>query len=66
MTACMTIQIVKQLSYNGNTDDNDRQDLNEDKSSRRKALAEMRAWIKTTPGINHCRTDNSFLLRFLR
>jgi len=43
-----------------------RKDLNEDKSSRRKALAEMRAWIKTTPGINHCRTDNSFLLRFLR
>jgi len=43
-----------------------RKDLNEDKTTRRKALTAMRNWITTNSSIKHCRTDNNFLLRFLR
>ncbi|KAK9891932.1 hypothetical protein WA026_017415 [Henosepilachna vigintioctopunctata] len=42
------------------------EELREDEHSRKTALASMREWIKQNPKIKYCRTDASFLLRFLR
>lgn len=42
------------------------QELREDDESRMHALAVMRDWINKHPDITNCRTDASFLLRFLR
>ncbi|XP_065219188.1 alpha-tocopherol transfer protein-like isoform X2 [Planococcus citri] len=43
-----------------------KQELREDEQTRQFALIQMREWIKKNPRIIHCRTDDSFLLRFLR
>ncbi|CAH1107241.1 unnamed protein product [Psylliodes chrysocephalus] len=42
------------------------EELREDESSRRSALASMREWIMQNPKIRNCRMDSKFLLRFLR
>ncbi|CAG9864150.1 unnamed protein product [Phyllotreta striolata] len=42
------------------------EELREDDSSRRSALASMREWILQNPRIKNCRMDAKFLLRFLR
>merc|ERR1712062_718249 len=34
--------------------------------TRKRALRELRDWLKSQPHISGCRSDNSFLLRFLR
>ena len=41
-------------------------DLCEKPSTRKKALREMRDWVKSSVHFQNCRTDSSFLLRFLR
>ncbi|XP_039286268.1 alpha-tocopherol transfer protein-like [Nilaparvata lugens] len=41
-------------------------ELREDESGRAQALMQLREWIKKNYDIHHCRTDDSFLLRFLR
>lgn len=41
-------------------------ELCESPKNRKKALRELRDWIKSQNHISGCRTDNSFLLRFLR
>ncbi|EDS43951.1 conserved hypothetical protein [Culex quinquefasciatus] len=41
-------------------------DLNETQENRAQSLAQMRDWIAKHPHINKCRTDSTFLLRFLR
>lgn len=41
-------------------------ELRENPKIRKRALRELRDWLKTQPHISGCRTDNSFLLRFLR
>ena len=41
-------------------------DLREDDNVRNPALKQMREWIAKHPHIKRCRTDASFLLRFLR
>ncbi|BES98610.1 CRAL_TRIO_N [Nesidiocoris tenuis] len=41
-------------------------ELREDDNSRAQALRQMRDWIEKNPKIISCRTDDSFLLRFLR
>lgn len=43
-----------------------RQDLGETSKIRRKALAEVRKWIKAQPQFRRARLDSNFLLRFLR
>ena len=41
-------------------------ELRENSKTRKRALRELRDWFKTQPHISGCRTDNNFLLRFLR
>lgn len=41
-------------------------ELCESPKTRKKALRELRDWLKSQNHISGCRTDNSFLLRFLR
>lgn len=41
-------------------------ELREDKSTRESALEQMRAWLKKNSDVENVRTDDSFLLRFLR
>ena len=41
-------------------------ELHESPKTRKRALRELRDWLKSQPHISGCRTDNNFLLRFLR
>jgi len=41
-------------------------ELCEKPSTRKKGLRELRDWIKSSTHFQNCRTDSSFLLRFLR
>jgi len=41
-------------------------ELHESPKTRKRALRELRDWLKAQPHISGCRTDNNFLLRFLR
>ena len=41
-------------------------ELNETNKLRKKALADVRKWIKSQPHIRRARLDSSFILRFLR
>ena len=41
-------------------------ELCEKPAAKKKALREMRDWIKSSTHFQNCRTDSSFLLRFLR
>ena len=41
-------------------------ELRESAKTRKRALRELRDWLKSQPHISGCRSDNSFLLRFLR
>lgn len=41
-------------------------ELREDKSTREQALEQMRDWLKKNCDVENVRTDDSFLLRFLR
>ncbi|XP_055607694.1 retinaldehyde-binding protein 1-like [Uranotaenia lowii] len=50
-------QLLEQIS---------RDELNENDHVRRESLRQMRDWIVQNPRIKNCRTDDSFLLRFLR
>jgi len=43
-----------------------RRELNETAKLRKKALAFVRAWVRSQPHIKRARTDASFILRFLR
>ncbi|XP_014243792.1 clavesin-1-like [Cimex lectularius] len=43
-----------------------KKELREDESTRDQALESMRTWVEQNPRIISCRTDDSFLLRFLR
>lgn len=43
-----------------------RLELREDDNTREQALKQFRHWIQKHPTIKKCRTDSSFLLRFLR
>ncbi|XP_053687561.1 clavesin-1-like [Sabethes cyaneus] len=43
-----------------------REELNEDDFVRRQSLEQMRVWIGQNQRIKNCRTDDRFLLRFLR
>jgi len=43
-----------------------RQDLGETSKLRKKALAEVRKWVKAQPHFRRARLDSNFLLRFLR
>lgn len=43
-----------------------RRELKEDSKKRKKALSEVRKWIKSQPHIRKVRLDANFLLRFLR
>jgi len=43
-----------------------RTELNETVKVRKKAIAEVRKWIKTQPHFKRCRLDANFILRFLR
>lgn len=43
-----------------------RTELREDENIRVHSLKQMREWIQKHPDIEYCRTDSSFLLRFLR
>ena len=43
-----------------------RVDLNENNKVRKKALAEVRKWIKSQPHFRRARLDSNFILRFLR
>jgi len=40
--------------------------LKEDEKTRKRALIDLRKWIRLHPNIKNCRMDNNFLLRFLR
>jgi len=48
------------------TQDIARTELNETPNLRKKAIAEVRKWIKTQPHFKRCRLDANFILRFLR
>lgn len=41
-------------------------ELHESSKNRKRALRELRDWLKSQSHISNCRTDNNFLLRFLR
>ena len=41
-------------------------ELRESAKTRKRALRELRDWLKSQNHISGCRSDNSFLLRFLR
>jgi hypothetical protein len=41
-------------------------ELREEDLRRSQSLDQFRDWISKQSHINHCRTDDSFLLRFLR
>lgn len=41
-------------------------ELHESSKNRKKALRELRDWLKSQAHISNCRSDNNFLLRFLR
>ena len=43
-----------------------RVELNEHSKTRKKALAEVRKWIKSQPHFRRARLDSNFILRFLR
>ncbi|XP_053688459.1 retinaldehyde-binding protein 1-like [Sabethes cyaneus] len=43
-----------------------RKELREDDEIRKQTLIQMREWIEKNPYIKKCRTDNTFLLKFLR
>lgn len=43
-----------------------KKELREDKATREQALAQMRDWLRKNSDVEHVRTDDSFLLRFLR
>nr|BAH71591.1 ACYPI000881 [Acyrthosiphon pisum] len=43
-----------------------KEELREDKATRNNALSQMRLWLKQNKKIIHSRSDDSFLLRFLR
>lgn len=43
-----------------------REELRENESLRKQSLEQMRDWIAKNPRIKNCRTDDVFLLRFLR
>lgn len=43
-----------------------RKELREDKTTREQSLVQMRDWLKKNSEIENVRTDDSFLLRFLR
>ncbi|KAL9699674.1 hypothetical protein quinque_003115 [Culex quinquefasciatus] len=43
-----------------------RAELREDDQLRKQSLEQMREWIAKNPRIKNCRTDDAFLLRFLR
>jgi len=43
-----------------------RQELNETPKVRKKALAEVRKWVRSQPHIKRARLDSNFILRFLR
>uniref|UniRef100_A0A182PXA7 CRAL/TRIO N-terminal domain-containing protein n=1 Tax=Anopheles epiroticus TaxID=199890 RepID=A0A182PXA7_9DIPT len=43
-----------------------KEELREDDEIREQSLTQMREWIAKHPYIRKCRTDSSFLLRFLR
>ena len=43
-----------------------KKDLNETTKLRKKALADVRKWIKSQPHLRRTRLDSSFILRFLR
>jgi hypothetical protein len=43
-----------------------KKELREDKSTREQALQQMRDWLKKNYDVENVRTDDSFLLRFLR
>ncbi|XP_055533311.1 retinaldehyde-binding protein 1-like [Wyeomyia smithii] len=43
-----------------------RKELREDEGTREQALMQMREWIEKNPYIKTCRTDDTFLLKFLR
>lgn len=43
-----------------------RKELREDKSARDQCMQQMRDWLKKSDDVQNVRTDDSFLLRFLR
>lgn len=43
-----------------------KKELREDKTTREQALEQMRDWLKKNSDVENVRTDDSFLLRFLR
>lgn len=43
-----------------------RKELREDKSARDQCTQQMREWLKKTDDVENVRTDDAFLLRFLR
>lgn len=43
-----------------------KKELREDKATREQALEQMRQWLKQNYDVENVRTDDSFLLRFLR
>lgn len=43
-----------------------KEDLGEDEITRAQSLSELRSWLQSQPHLVNCRTDDNFLLRFLR
>lgn len=43
-----------------------RKELREDKSAREQCMQQLREWLKKSDDVENVRTDDSFLLRFLR
>lgn len=70
----------EQIEFNMKQDQNDeyvwtlseelaelaQKELGEEPTIRETCLTKMRSWVKRQPRLAHCRTDNVFLLRFLR
>lgn len=47
-------------------EDNAKEDLGEDEMMKAESLAAVRSWLQSQPHLQNCRTDQNFLLRFLR
>lgn len=56
----------KELELNENVLKIARKELREDKNAREQGLMQLRNWLKKNEDVENCRTDDKFLLKFLR
>lgn len=56
----------KELELSDNAIKISRKELREDRSARDQGMEQIKNWLKKNEDIENCRTDDKFLLRFLR